>query len=74
MSATAKKPRTRHWKSTATAPEQIAAVRSHCDRVTPTLPGGSKCSYPKCWQPACRGEIEGGLREHARKAPADVEA
>lgn len=47
---------------------QIASVRGVCNRVNPAMPGGTRCSFPKCYHSACRDEIQAGLeqmRQHA---------
>lgn len=37
-------------------------VRRHCDRVNPPIPGGCKCSYPKCHQAACAAVIQDAVK------------
>lgn len=43
--------------------EEVQAVRRHCDLVNPPMPGGCRCSYPRCYQEACAGVIKDGLRK-----------
>lgn len=41
---------------------EIAKVNKYCDHINPPLPGGCKCSFPKCDTRACRKEIKDALR------------